>query len=420
VRELLREIRKSDEYWAVHAEETTIIRETQMSRDTEHNGGVQLAAAPRSDEVSIELMPTADEVIIHLTQMWQEMLGVDSIEPDENYFDLGGDSILGVQLFMRIEREFHVKLPLATLFDTPTIRELGQLLQRETSSLGWSSLVAIQTAGTRPPFFCVHPHGGNVLVYRALSQHLGTDQPLYGLQCRGLDGTQPPLDRMEDMADLYVKEIRKKQPHGPYYLGGYCMGGAVAFEIAQRLRSRNEEVALLALFDTMNWFGVSEPSIWLKTYHFGQRLTFHAANFLTLDSKGRTAFFREKAKTVRHRIRVWRSILHAKFSKNSGRANSDSWILGQIWKANLRAYMNYAPQPYLGKVVDFRPVKQYRGWDGPELKWEQLAKGGQRVVVLPVSAPSMLTEPFVRHLAVALRESIDEAIHECSLSQQGW
>lgn len=390
--------------------------DTRTTSSERHYGSPNLAVASGSDQAPARLTPMADETTARLTQIWQDMLGVELIAPDQNYFDLGGDSILAVQLFTRIEQEFKVKLPLATLFDAPTIQELVQVLQRETSSPCWSPLVAIQPAGTRPPFFCIHPHGGNVLIYRDLSWHLGADQPFYGLQCRGLDGTQPPLTRIEEMAALYIKEIRRAQQHGPYFLGGYCMGGAVAFEVAQQLRSQGEQVALLALIDTMNWFGVSRPSIWRQSYHLGQRLTFHVANLLSLDSEGKIAFVRQKAKTAWSRIRVWGSSLSAKFNKNAGAAKSDSWILGQIWRANLRMYMNYAPQLYAGAVTDFRPLKQYRGWDGPELKWERLAQGGQDVVVLPVNAPGMLADPFVKHLAAALRKSIDDAIRQCKAS----
>lgn len=374
-----------------------------------------MSSRPISD-VSIDQMNVTDDITRQLTQLWQGILRIDSISPDQNYFDLGGDSTLAVQMFFQIEQEFKVNLPLSTLFDAPTIRELAQVLQREVPTSGWSSLVAIQPNGVRPPFFCIHPHGGNVLIYRDLSRYMGSDQPFYGMQCRGLDGAEPPLTRIEDMAALYVKEIRKVQRHGPYFLGGYCLGGAVAFEMAQQLRSEGEQVALLALFDTMNWFGVSLPSIWLQSYHVCQRLAFHVANLVSLESEDKAAFFREKAKTARSRIRVWRSVLGDKLTGNTSAAKSESRILGQIWQANLQAYLNYQPKVYDGVVTDIRPAKQYRGWDGPALKWKGLAQGGEKIIVLPVNAPGMLVEPFVKHLATALRKSMDEAIRKCGAS----
>src|SRR5271157_2379043 len=172
-----------------------------------------------------------DETTRKLAQIWQELLGVESVGAEQNYFDLGGDSSLAVQLFARIEKIFHVKLPLATLFEAPTIEEMARILrQQETAAAepeGWSPLVTIQAGGTRPAFFCIHGAGGNVLIYRDLAKHLGPEQPFYGLQAQGLDGKSAPLKTIEDMAALYVKEIRKVQAHGPYFIGGYCMGGTL-------------------------------------------------------------------------------------------------------------------------------------------------------------------------------------------------
>jgi acyl carrier protein len=174
-----------------------------------------------------------------LTKLWEELLGVAPIGTRKNYFDLGGNSLLAVRLFARIEREFHVNLPLATLFEAQTIEQLADVLDNKGEE-GWSPLVTIQPAGSRPPFFCIHGGGGSVLIYRALSQHLGADQPFYGLESQGLDGRRPLLTRIEDMAELYVKKLRRVQPHGPYFLGGYCMGGTVALEMAQRLTAQGE------------------------------------------------------------------------------------------------------------------------------------------------------------------------------------
>jgi pimeloyl-ACP methyl ester carboxylesterase len=364
---------------------------------------------PCTDSLTAQMVVSEDDTTRRLAGIWQDLLGVKSISLDQNYFDLGGDSPLAVQLFAQIEKTFKVKLPLATLFEAPTIEELARILRREASAPRWSPLVTIQPAGSRPPFFCIHGAGGNVLIYRDLSQNLGPDQPFYGLQSPGLDGSRPPLTRIEEMATLYVKEMRKVQPYGPYFLGGYCMGGTIAYEMAQQLRAQGQQVALLALFDTLNWYNVPLPSIWAKGYHSGERLLFHAANFFKLDSAGRAKFFWEKVKILRTRIPVWRGMLLSKFVKGTATVKSESRVLGQIWGENDRASMDYAPQPYPGVITDFRPMKQYRMNNKPELKWDHLARGGQEIVVLPVYPAGMLVEPFVKHLAVALRKSMDVA-----------
>ncbi len=346
-----------------------------------------------------------------LTVLWQELLGVESIGPDDNYFDLGGDSALAVHLFARIEKQFKIKLPLATLFEAPTIAELSRLLTSEVpASTGWSSLVVIQPSGSRPKFFCMHGAGGNVLIYRDLSRHLGQDQPFFGLQAQGLDGSCPPLTRIEDMAAAYVKEIRRAQPFGPYFIGGYCMGGTVAYEVAQQLHAQGEQIAFLGLFDTLNWSKLPLPSAFGKAYHGWQRFYFHAANFLKLNLDGQSRFFSEKIKAVKNRIPVWKGMLLSRFKSAPSRENSESMALGQIWRTNDAACMLYTAEPFPGVLTHFRPLKQYRILDKPGAAWEKLALGGQKVVNLQVYPAGMLVEPFVKHLAEALEISMDDAI----------
>lgn len=353
-----------------------------------------------------------DRVRRQLICIWQDLLGVASVGVDDNYFDLGGDSSLAVQLFAQIERVCRVKLPLATLYEAPTIAELSRILSGEMPSSGWSPLVPIQTSGSRPPFFCMHGAGGNVLSYRKLSQHLGSDQPFYGLQSKGLDGSSEVLKTIEEMAALYVGQIRTVQPRGPYLLGGYCMGGTVAYEVAQQLQAAGDEVALLALFDTMNWHKIP-VSEWSKTSHAVQRLLFHAASFFSLGSGDKIKFITEKVEVLRHRIPVWRGMLRTKFDKRGAPA-SNAAILGQIWRTNDQACWDYIAKPFPGVVTDIRPAKQYRIYNKPDLKWDQLSLGGQQVLCLPVYPAGMLVEPFVEHLAAALKMSIDAAMTRCA------
>ena len=258
----------------------------------------------------------------------------------------------------------------------------------------------------------MHGAGGNVLIYRDLALRLGADQPFYGLQSPGLDGSCEPLTRIEDMAARYLKEIRRIQPHGPYFLGGYCLGGTVAYEIAQQIQAQGERVALLALFDTTNWAKIPLPTMWSNSYYAIERLFYHAANFFRLDSAGRTQFLREKVKVLRTRIPVWRGTLLAKFSKNGSTKMSEPVVLAKIWQANDQAALSYVPQPYPGTVTDFRPIKQYRLFNRPDAKWDRLAQGGQHVIVLPAYPAGMLLEPFVEHLATSLEKSIQDTVRD--------
>jgi phthiocerol/phenolphthiocerol synthesis type-I polyketide synthase E len=349
-----------------------------------------------------------EAVTRQLTEIWQGLLGTQSITPDQNYFDLGGDSSLAVQMFASIEKAFGIKLPLATLYEAPTIAELAALIASEASPAHWTSLVAIQPGGSRPPLFFFHGAGGNVLSFRDLARRLGPDQPVYGLQSQGLDGTSPLLTTIEDMAALYVKEIRTVQKHGPYFLGGYCMGGTLAYEAAQQLSRAGEEIALLALFDTHNWHKVP-LTLWSKSSYALQRLMFHAASFLELENKEKAKFYHEKISVLKSRIPVWRGAIMSRFGRKPDAETKDSLLLAQIWQTNDRASWNYIPIPFSGSVTDFRPKKQYRVFRRPDLKWERLAHGGQREKVLPVYPAAMLLEPFVAHLASSFKLELESA-----------
>jgi len=345
-----------------------------------------------------------------LKQIWEDLLGTRSIGVHQNYFELGGNSILAVRLFAQIENVFKVKLPLSTLLEAPTIKELARALRSEGSAPTWSPVVPMQPHGSRPPFFCVHAAGGNVLLYRDLSRHLGADQPFYGLQFPGLDGEQPLLTRIEDIAALYVQEIRSIQRHGPYFLGGYCLGGTIALEMAQQLTRNGEEVALLALFDTLNWSKIPPYSIWSKTYHQGERLVFHARNFMLLRFKDKIKFFQEKLKILRSRSNIWRGMLSRKLGKEPHGSRSESSLLAQIWDITDRAAVRYVARPYPGRITDYRPLKQYSKYFGPNIYWDGLALGGYDTVVLPVYPAGMLLEPFVKQLAAELKVSMDRAM----------
>jgi thioesterase domain-containing protein/aryl carrier-like protein len=177
------------------------------------------------------------------------VLGIQPVGVRGNFFELGGHSLLAVRLMARVREATGRELPLATLFRAPTVELLAALLRQE-SPLPWSPLVPLNGGGEKTPLFLVHPVGGNVFSYMELARQLGSERPVFGLQAQGLDGHSAPLSSVEEMAALYVEAIRSVQPSGPYLLGGWSMGGVIAYEMASQLRQRGEEVELVALIDS--------------------------------------------------------------------------------------------------------------------------------------------------------------------------
>ena len=195
------------------------------------------------------LISPRDTLELQLTQIWRNVLDVHPIGVKDNFFEIGGHSFLAVRLMAQIQRTFGKNLPLATLFEAPTIEQLAEILRRQTDSLRWSPLVAIQPEGSSRPFFSMPGAHGSVTYFHALARRLGLDQPFYGLQVRGLDGESTPYTRVEDIAACNIDALQVIQPQGPYLLGGHSFGASVAFEMAQQLRKRGHEVARLFILD---------------------------------------------------------------------------------------------------------------------------------------------------------------------------
>jgi amino acid adenylation domain-containing protein len=218
------------------------------------NGKVDRRALPAPDQAELAskgvFSAPKDAVESRLVQIWESVLGIRPIGITDNYFELGGHSLVAVRLMKRIEEAFGKTLPIATLLQAPTIEQLAALLRQKGGVPAWSCLVPIQTAGSKPPFFCIHGANGAVVRFHSLSKYLGADQPFYGLQASGLEAGQPCHTRAEDMASGYLQQIRKVQPEGPYLLGGYSFGGAIAYEMARQLAVQGQEHTTVVLFDT--------------------------------------------------------------------------------------------------------------------------------------------------------------------------
>lgn len=196
------------------------------------------------------LTPPQDELERELITIWKRTLDCDEVDPEDDFFDLGGHSMLAVELFDSIERSLGQYLPLATIFEAPTVRRLASVIRDNTWEGTRQLLVPITSSGSRPPLFCVSAGDGNPASFGALGRRLGDDQPLFALQPRGINGGAPLFTSVEAAARHYLREIRKLRPRGPYLLSGRCLGSVIAYEIARRLEAAGERVDLLLVMDS--------------------------------------------------------------------------------------------------------------------------------------------------------------------------
>jgi len=276
------------------------------------------------------------------------------------------------------------------------------------------SLVPFHPAGTKPPFFCVHPVAGVVFPYYELARLLGKEQPFYGLQSVGIEEDEQPLTRIEDMARHYIEAMRVVQPEGPYHLGGWSFGALVAFEIAQQLQQAGQEVARLVLLDapatyadkTKNFFvlfnffltsGVRE--IWPYVYDYFKL-------GITPNNQQQT---KEKAQTTRRNPgALFKDVIEQCSKLMRQRGPAARRILGIIW-FNSQAVLPYAPQVYPGRITLFRSSEPFGkiGQD-PTLGWGKLAKGG--VEIYPISGHHLncLRRPHVEIVAKQLKACLNQ------------
>jgi amino acid adenylation domain-containing protein len=208
---------------------------------------------PVATVVAPGFVPPRDSLEQQLTEIWRDILGLCPASVQEGFFDVGGHSLLAVRLMTQIQKQLARQVPLAAIFEHQTIEALAAWLRQQPHSEPQKSqlLVPIQPQGTKPPFFCIPGVGGTTSYLYHLSRHLGPNQPFYGLQGAGLDGITSPHETIEAAATDYITAIQEVQPHGPYYLGGHSFGGKVAFEMAQQLQRQDEQIALLAIFDSI-------------------------------------------------------------------------------------------------------------------------------------------------------------------------
>jgi thioesterase domain-containing protein/acyl carrier protein len=363
-----------------------------------------------NDQAKIIFTPPQTTVEKLLARIWSDLLGVKEIGVTDNFFELGGHSLLAVRLFAQVEKSFARRLPLATLFQAPTVAQLAEIIQRDWTPR-WSSLVPIQPGGSRPHFFCVHARGGNVLEYYELARHLGTDQPFYGFQSQGVDGRHAPHTRVEDMAAHYIKEMREIQPVGPYLIGGRSLGGNIAFEMACQLQAMGEEVGLLALLDTypagyqarLTAQGTSSGKFGL----FAKRIGRHHANLKDLSFRKKFRYLAEKLQhgPAKTKAALWRRIY--RLYQNLGRPLPRA--LRDVKEFNSMAVRGYRPPVFDGQVTLFWASGDLRASIDPVTGWRLLAAKGVEVHEISGNHLNIIKEPYVTELAAKLHACLRRA-----------
>lgn len=386
-------------------------------------GKLNRAALPEPEfEASAAYVPPRDGLELDLARIWEELLKRPGIGMRDNFFELGGHSLLAAQLMARIHRRFSRDLPLASLFDAPTIEHLAVLLRRDAPP-AWASLVSIRTRGAQPPLYAMPGAGGNVIYFYELARQLGEDQPFYALQAAGLDGDTAPHASIGEMAAHYAAEIRKVRPAGPWLLCGHSFGAWVGYETARLLAGDTPGAARLLVLDMVapvldlpletndktdaDWVAELAGVIGRMT---GARLDLPLESLRTLDTPAMIALLAERLNAAQREL------------PGFGEKQLRGFL--NVFKANQR--MRYRVE-HAGPV----DVAVFRAADGsgggnaargdgaaaawadlkraPDMGWQRVSRGPVTVRHAPGNHISMMTLPHVRKLAAEMRDMLKAA-----------
>ena len=394
------------------------------------NGKIDRQSLPTPDPSQlseVNFVPPRNALEQNLVKIWEEVLEIFPIGVRDNFFEIGGHSLLAAPLMARIHEKFGKSLSLATLFQGPTIEQLAIVLLQQQDVQSWSPLVAIQPNGKRLPLFCVPGGAMDVIALGYLAHHM-VAQPFYGLQPKGLDGDLEPHSRVEEMATCYIQALQVVQPQGPYLLAGHSFGSFIIFEMAHQLQEQGHEVALLAMMDELaplpifksvdlNWRqeanGLNEEAknltllVSLMERFSGNNVNLSYEVLRTLDSDAQLNYIAVQMERA--------NLLPPKFGSKHLRGFLN--VCGGIGKA----FENFLPDKiYPGKITFFRS-SEIHGDDfaapelaeimkDPALGWRQFCTETVEVHMVPGNHVSMLTEPHVQILAERLQGCIDKAL----------
>lgn len=371
----------------------------------------------------------ASETEVTLTTIWADLLGCADVGLDDDFFQLGGHSLLGMRMFARIQKEFDLNLPLGTLFRAPTIRQLGRVIDSKSRRSKESSVlpeiaetprvksvitpvseiaettIAVQPKGDFPAIFGIHGGDGGIMFYRSLALQLGEDRPFYAFESPSLTaGGEIPDESVEETASRYITEMKKVQQSGPYLLCGYSFGGVVAYEMAAQLRRQGEEISFLGLFDTENPHAAAEA----KRFSIPERI---AVNWNERNREG--AGFFEKFGNLTKRFgegMLFRLKFEAEglVARNLPPADTANWIRqAQVRQAYEKAMDVYCPPSIDCDLTLYRAMVGGDKFDTcKDYGWKSVVSGKIEIIDIPGNHISVFDEENVDQVAEAVRSTL--------------
>jgi len=356
-----------------------------------------------STESSDYAEPT-NELEEYLKLLWEDLLHIKNISIKDDFFELGGNSLVAIQMMVRIEKDKGKQLPLVSIFDYSSINKLAKLIDEDDSHSEFSPLVAIKASGNRPPVYLIHGDSLNVLGFNGIARYIHPDQPVYGLQPKGFDGKEEALDTIEDIATYYNEAILAQNQHGPYAIVGYSFGGYVALEMINQLKKMGKPILMLGMFDT-NVLNAENNLLWHKKIL--KKILRQFPKFLWLIR----SFTKDPKEAWAYQVESFNARLRQWMNKGPKHVNpgmeSYYFLMDKINKRHDRALFSYKLRPYHGKVVLFKAIdRPYFVDDFEFLGWKQYVSEGVEVHDIPGDHQTMFYEPNCKVLATEMDKAL--------------
>ncbi len=345
--------------------------------------------------MSLDTKPVCDDLQQRVAEIWLEVLPVETLDADDDFFDLGGNSLMAAHIVYAIERDLGIRLALSRFIEAPTVALLADAIRTNNEQAEFRSLVALQPQGDKPALFLVPPAASSAMHLKALAGHLGLEHPVYGFEPTGMDGLSAPHSCVDEMAAHYVAELRDRQAAGPYHLGGLCMGGIVALEMAQQLIAQGQSVGLLAVIES------GLPRRFMLRH--------------------RNPLIRWLIKTYQESVIGIRRCLMRLRASVGGNANSPAEVqdgngvapkevhadrYANLLRLHIRARKEYMPYEYPGTITYFRATGQAerKAW----IKgWTELAGDKFDLVDIPGNHITLFEQPSIQVLATQILGRLD-------------
>ncbi len=348
--------------------------------------------------------PPTNEVEMILEDIWKSNLDLERVDIYDDFFELGGHSAIALKILGLVEQKLGKRLPMTSFLENRSIAQLARLVSDTKTKQRWNCVVPLKPEGTKTPLYIIHGGNHNVLTFKGLAENMDKDQPVFGIQAKGLDGKVPPDDNVNDIAKGYIEEVKVLNPNGPYALSGFCFGGMIAYEMARLLRAEGKEVTLVAMFDC-----VIEPHLHQSNFTLKKIMakTYRLVHLIYIGLRMFTSWknFKER---IGLEIKRFKKLLSKSKKQPKDTSTKVFQSSPEVDRAHELAELKYQISPQDIVIDIFKPLDSVQFVHEPDFfGWKRVGVKGIRQHTIRGNQASMFVSPNVEGFSEKLQFALD-------------